>query len=68
MFFITLVKWKESPAKQKESVEQYTKTMEALKKQGIKMQTYWTLGRYNGVTIMEAPSEKDAMKNINPTI
>jgi uncharacterized protein with GYD domain len=30
------------------------------------MQTYWTLGRYNGVTIMEAPSEKDAMRILIP--
>lgn len=26
------------------------------------MQTYWTMGRYDGVTIIEAPTEKVAMK------
>jgi len=62
MFFISLVKWKESPRKQKEFVGQFTETMEELAKQGIKVQTFWTLGRYNGVSIVEAPSEKEAMK------
>ena len=62
MYFISLVKWRESPKKQEKFIAQFTKTMEELAKQGIKMQTYWTLGRYNGVTIMEAPSENDAMK------
>ena len=62
MFFISLVKWKESPKKQKESVDQFTKAMDEFAKQGINMQTYWTLGRYNGVSVVEAPSEKDAMR------
>ncbi len=62
MYFISLVKWKESPKKQKESVDQFTKIMNELAKQGIKIQTFWTLGRYNGVSLVEAPSEKDAMK------
>jgi len=43
-------------------IDQATKTFEELEKQGIKMQVYWTLGGYDGVTIIDAPSEKDAMK------
>jgi len=26
------------------------------------MRVYWTLGRYDAINIMEAPTEKDAMK------
>jgi len=43
-------------------LEQATKTFQDLEKQGVKMQVYWTLGCYDGVTIIEAPSEKHAMK------
>lgn len=50
------------PTKEHQAVQQFTKTMKELEKQGIKMQVYWTLGRYDGVSIIEAPSEKDVMK------
>ena len=60
MIFITLVKWKEKL--KKEEMEQGTKRMRELDKQNIKMKVYWTLGRYDAVTIIEAPTEKDAMK------
>ena len=60
--FITLVKWKQAP--KKEPIEQATKRIEDLEKQGIKMSIYWTLGRYDAVTIIEAPTEKDAMKTL----
>jgi uncharacterized protein with GYD domain len=50
------------PTKEHQAVQQFTKTMKELEKQGIKMQVYWTLGSYDGVTITEAPSEKDVMK------
>ena len=62
MFFITLTKWKQAP--KKEVVDQATKTFEDLEKQGIKTRVYWTLGRYDAVAIIEAPSEKDAMKTL----
>ena len=62
MIFITLVKWKQTP--KKEGIDQGTKRIEELKKQGIKMNVYWTLGRYDAVTIIEAPTEKDAMKTL----
>jgi uncharacterized protein with GYD domain len=54
------MKMKQIP--KKEAAEQATKTMEDLEKQGIKFQIYWTLGRYDSVAIIEAPSEKEAMK------
>lgn len=60
MIFITLVKWKQTPTK--EMIEQSTKRLEELANQDIKLNIYWTLGRYDAVTIIEAPSEKDAMK------
>lgn len=64
MIFITLVKWKGTP--KKEEVAQGTKALEELRKQGIKMQMYWTLGRYDAVVFLEAPTEKDAMKVFLP--
>ncbi|UCE96490.1 MAG: hypothetical protein JSV51_02510 [Candidatus Bathyarchaeota archaeon] len=66
MIFITLVKWKTAP--KKEHVDRFTKTIEGLEKKGIKIRTYWTLGRYNGVSIIEAPTEKDVMKMLLPWI
>jgi len=62
LIFITLLKWKQAP--KKEMIEQSTKRLEELAKQGIKMNVYWTLGRYDAVTIIEAPTEKDAMKTL----
>ena len=64
MFFITLVKWKQAP--KKEQVAQGTKALEELEKQGIKIQHFFTLGRYDAVVITEAPSEKDVMKMFIP--
>ena len=61
MIFISLVKSREKPTK--EALALFTKWFEDAKKKGIKiMRLYWTLGRYDGVIIFEAPSEKDAMK------
>ena len=62
MIFVTLLKWKQPP--KKEMLEQSTKKLEELAKQGIKLNVYWTLGRYDAVTIIEAPTEKDAMKTL----
>jgi uncharacterized protein with GYD domain len=49
---------------EKERADKATKALENFEKQGIKMRVYWTLGRYDGVAITEAPTEKDAMKAI----
>jgi uncharacterized protein with GYD domain len=62
LIFVTLLKWKQPP--KKEMTEQSTKKLEELAKQGIKLNVYWTLGRYDAVTIIEAPTEKDAMKTL----
>jgi uncharacterized protein with GYD domain len=50
----------------KPQMEQWTKTRKELEKQGIKITAYWTLGRYDAVSIMEAPSEKEIMKLLLP--
>jgi len=60
LFFITLIKWKQTPTK--EIIDRGTKMLEDLEKQGIKVRPYWTLGRYDAVAFVEAPTEKDAMK------
>ena len=40
-----------------------SKMLEDMKNKGIKIiQFYWTLGRYDTVMILEAPTEKDALK------
>ena len=40
--------------------------MEDMEKKGIKVQSFWTLGRYDAISIIEAPTEKDAMKILIP--
>jgi uncharacterized protein with GYD domain len=63
MIFISLGKWKQAPTKDmRPQMDKFTQEMEELAKQGIKIQTFWTLGRYDGVAIIDAPTEKDAMK------
>lgn len=62
MYFISLVKWKNPPTK--EIVDQATKNLKELEKQGIKFRIFWTFGRYDAVSIVEAPTEKDAMKSL----
>ena len=48
------------------TIDEFTKTIKELEKQGIKMRIFWTLGRYDAVSIIEAPTEKDAMKLLLP--
>jgi uncharacterized protein with GYD domain len=63
LIFITLVKWKKPPSKELQAeMDKGTKMKEELEKQGVKLNLYWTLGRYDAVWVMEAPTEKDAMK------
>lgn len=62
MFFITLIKWRKPPTK--EMIAQGDKGLEELKEEGIKITSFWTLGRYDAVAIIEAPTEKDAMKGL----
>ncbi len=62
LFFISLVKWKQAP--KKEVIDQATKRIEELDKQGVKMNIYWTFGRYDAVAITETSTEKEAMKTL----
>ena len=62
MIFITMFNLLQPP--RKDDVDRATTKLENLELQGIKMRVYWTLGRYDGVVITEAPSEKEAMKAI----
>jgi uncharacterized protein with GYD domain len=61
MLFISLVKWRKKPTK--ESVAQASKLYEQMVKEGAKIVgQYWTMGRYDGVTILEGKDEKTAMR------
>ena len=63
MFFITLFKWKQAPKKEMQvDMDKNTAMIKELEKQGIKMRNFWTLGRYDAVSVIEAPSEKDVIK------
>ena len=64
MYFVTLTKWKGAPTK--EIIDNATKQFKEFEKQGINIRIYWTLGRYDAVSIVEAPSEKDVMKVLLP--
>lgn len=59
MIFITLIRFRK---KIRDVVEVGKNIMQNLPP-GVKLiDTYWTLGRYDGVWVYEAPSEKDAIK------
>jgi uncharacterized protein with GYD domain len=61
MIFISLTKTRQKPTK--ELLAESQKLFEKEKKEGIKyLGMYYILGRYDGVSIMEAPDEKTVMK------
>jgi uncharacterized protein with GYD domain len=61
MWFIALIKLKNPP--NKERAQAANARMEDAKKLGIKFHTaFHTLGRYDAVSIFEAPDEKAAMR------
>jgi len=61
MIFIILSKWRRKPTK--EMVAQAGKLHDQAVKEGVKfIGRYWTLGRYDAVSITEGPDEKTAMK------
>ena len=63
MIFISLIKWKPLPTEELlAGMNKVTKSLGELEKQGIKVDLYWTLGRYDAVAVGEAPNEKAAMK------
>ena len=62
MIFISLGKMRKKP--DKELAGRATKMVEEFRKKGIKiLNWYWTLGRYDTVLIIEAASEKEALKS-----
>ncbi len=52
----------------KDVLDNFSKMYQELENKGVKLQLYWTLGHYNFVTIMDAPSEKEAMKLLIPFV
>jgi uncharacterized protein with GYD domain len=61
MIFITFGKWRKKPTK--EMLAQATKLFEQMAKEGNKIiGQYYTLGRYDAITIIEGKDEKTAMK------
>lgn len=63
MILITLGKMRKKPTK--ESIAQSTKLFEQTVKEGGKIVgQYWTMGRYDLVTIIEAKDEKAAIKGL----
>jgi uncharacterized protein with GYD domain len=63
LIFISLARWRAKPTK--ESVAQASKLFEQMVKEGAKIiGIYWTLGRYDAVTIIEGPDEKTAMRSL----
>ena len=63
MIFIVLLRFRQKPTKAR--LAQLDKNREQFVKEGGKIiGTYWTLGRYDSVTITEAPDVKTAMKTL----
>mgnify|MGYP001145145278 CR=1 FL=1 len=63
MLFITLWRFRKKPTK--EMLAESQRLFEQVNKAGGKvLGFYWTLGRYDGVTIVEGPDEKTAMKSL----
>jgi uncharacterized protein with GYD domain len=61
MIFIALTKFRRKPTK--DSLAQASKLFEQMAKEGGKvLGQYWTLGRYDAITIIEGPDEKAAMR------
>lgn len=61
MIFIVHGKWRKKPTK--EMIAQVNKLFEQMAKEGARfIGTYWTLGRYDVISIVEGKDEKAAMK------
>ena len=61
MYFISLGKFRQKPTV--EATNKVSEAMKVMEKEGIKfLGFYWTLGRFDTVVIMEAPSERTVMK------
>jgi uncharacterized protein with GYD domain len=63
LLFIVVGKYRKKPTK--EMLGQMSKIFEQMGKEGTKfMSQYWTLGRYDFVSIVEGKDEKTVMKSI----
>lgn len=63
MFFVVLGKWREKMSKA--TVDQSNKLLGKMTEEGFKfLAQYWTLGRYDVVSIVEAKDEKALMKTL----
>ncbi len=63
MFFVVVGRWRKKLTK--EIVDQSNKNLEQMTKGGVKfLAQYWTLGRYDIVSTVEAEDEKTLMKQI----
>ena len=63
LLFITLGRFRKKPTK--EMLAESRRLFEQVAKQGGKvLGFYWTLGRYDTVTIVEGTDEKTAMKSL----
>ncbi len=61
MIFIALDKWRKKPTK--EMLDQAKNDFEQMAQEGIKViGMYWTLGRYDMVSVLEAKDEQTMMK------
>ena len=61
MIFVGLSKFRKKP--DKKDISDTTKIIADWKAKGVNMLNwYWTLGRYDAVVVLEAPSEKEVMK------
>jgi uncharacterized protein with GYD domain len=61
MWFITLVKWRRKP--NKNDIQAMNAFWSDAGKMGVKVHnSFWTLGRFDAVFIVEAPDEQTAMK------
>jgi uncharacterized protein with GYD domain len=59
MIFITLGRFKQKPTKA--TIAQLNKFREVFSKEGVKINTYWTLGKYDVINVVEAKDEKATM-------
>lgn len=61
MIFVALGKFRKKPTK--ESIAQFDALWKEIERDGVRrIALYWTLGRYDSVSILEAPDEKAVMK------
>ncbi len=59
--FISLARWKRKPTH--EIIREADKLWDKLKEEGGRViSAYWTIGRYDAVVTLEAPSEKAVLK------